>query len=94
MEIDRPDEVGVAPRKLALVGLLADLGANLGHRQLYLDAGLSNIGHQCTGKRTIDALLAIERGLPGAGRECDPRALAGFHFGQTGLNIHAACAGG
>jgi len=39
VEIDRADQVGMAPGQLALVGLFVDLGADPGHGLLYLDAG-------------------------------------------------------
>ena len=80
----------MAPGKLALVGLFIDLGADLGHRLLDLDAGRGDIGHQRAGERAVGAFLAVERGLPGAGRECDQGAFAGFHFGKTRLHIDAA----
>ena len=90
IEIDRADQVGVTPGQLVLVGLFVDLGADLGHRLLDLDAGRGDIGDQRAGERAVGALLAVERGLAGAGGERDQRALAGFHLGKAGLYRHAA----
>ena len=53
---------------------------------------MRDVGHQRAGERAVGAGLAVERGLSGAGRERDQRALAGFHFGETGL--HGDAAGG
>ena len=78
------------PRQLALVGLLVDLGADLGHRLLDLDAGRRDVGDQGAGERAVGAFLAVERGLPGAGRECDQRAFAGLHLRKAGLHRDAA----
>ncbi len=80
----------MTPGQLALVGLLVDLGADLGHRLLDLDAGGRDVGDQRAGERAVGALLAVERGLARAGRERDQRAFAGFHFGKAGSDRHAA----
>ena len=80
----------MTPGQLPLAGLFIDLGADLGHRLLNLDAGGCDVGHQRAGERAVGAGLAVERGLSGAGRKRDQRAFAGFHFGQTRLHVDAA----
>ena len=90
VEIDRADQVGVTPGKLVLVGLFIDLGADLGHGLLNLDAGSGDIGHQRPGERAVGAGFTVERGLAGAGSECDQGAFAGLHLGKAGLYRNAA----
>ena len=80
----------MSPGQLTLVGLFVDLGAHFRHRLLDLDAGRRDVGHQGAGERTVGAFLAVERGLPRTGCECDQRALTGFHFGKSRLHRHAA----
>ena len=80
----------MSPGQLALVGLFVDLGADLGHRLLDLDAGGGDVGQQRPGERAVGAFLAVQRGLSGAGRKRDQGAFTGFHFGQAALNRHAA----
>ncbi len=80
----------MAPGQLTLAGLLVDLGTHRGHRLLDLDAGLGDVVDQRAGERAVVALLAVERGLAGAGRERDQRAFAGLHLGKTALHVDAA----
>ncbi len=80
----------MAPGQLALVGLFIDLGANLGHRLLDLDAGGGDVGDQGARERAVGAFLTVECGLARAGGERDQGAFAGFHFGQACAYRHAA----
>ena len=75
---------------MALVGLLVDLGTDLGHRLLDLHAGGRDVGHQRARERAVGAFLAVERGLTGTGGEGDQGAFAGLHFRKAGLHRHAA----
>jgi len=52
--------------------------------------GGSDIGHKRAGERAVGALLAVERGLSGAGGKRDQGAFAGLHFGQARLHVDAA----
>ncbi len=93
VQIHRPDQVGVTPRQLPLVGLFVDLGAHLGHRLLDLDTGRGDVGHQRAGERAVGAFLAVQRGLSGTRREGDQGAFTRFHFGKAGLHRYAAGGG-
>src|SRR6202008_3156076 len=61
IEIHRAGQAGVVPGQLVLAGLFVDLGTDLGHRLLDLDAGLGDVGDQRTGEGRVGAALAVKR---------------------------------
>ena len=80
----------MTPRQLTLLGFLVDLGADLGHRLLDLDARPGNVREQRAREWAVGAGFAIKSGLSGTGGKRDQRTFAGFHFGETNLHVDAA----
>src|SRR6266702_3745688 len=83
IEVNGAGEIGVPPGQLRLVGLVIDLGADLGHRLLDLDAGGSDVGNERAGEGAVGAGFAIERGLARASGKGNQRAFAGLHLGKA-----------